>query len=328
MRIKTVGKVLGITAAALGMLGAGAYGAFRMITSSWAEIGKFSEEETALLETMETGSFSFAGISRDYMLYMPKNMDGTEKRGVPLMVWNIGGTEYGMDIRKAASANRAIVCMDTAGVDCAVLVFALDNPNYEFSASLYPEKLMQIDRNNALQAAFIQTLIEAGRIDGEHVYCAGASSGGGATVRFCMQFPELFAAAVPCCSMDPIVPIHKVKEQYEGQFVHDLKAAFQGQVYRWDGSEMVLEDIDTEDFLSLPMTFVHAREDFVCKVTSSLAMYEARRELGASEDQIRIYEHEEMAAYGIRNRLLSHLSWVPLQAEFGEGTTMGWMLAH
>ena len=128
--------------------------------------------------------------------------------------------------------------------------------------------------------------------------------------------------------MDPVVPIHRVKEQNEGQFVHDMKASFRGQVYRWNGMEMALDDIDTEAFLSVPMAFVHAGEDIVCKVASSLTMFEARRELGAAEDMIRICEHDDIAAYGIQNRLLAHLSWVPLLSEFGEGTPMGWMLAH
>lgn len=327
-QIKILGIILGIAVLLFVALRFVISVVFQNMSKNWGEIGKLSEAEQELLSQCETGSFSYAGITREYMLYRPKNADGTPKENVPLMVWNIGGTEYGLDIQEAAKANRAVVCMNTAGANCAVLVFAINNPNYEYSASLDAKKLMQIDRNNALQAAFIQTLIEDDSIDADHIYCAGASSGGGATMRFCMQFPELFAAAVPCCSMDPIVPIHQVEETYEGQFVDSLKEAFQGQVYRWNGAEMVLDDIDAKAFLALPMTFVHGREDIVCKVTSSVAMYEARQELGATGDHLRIYEPDELKAYGIDNKLLAHMSWVPLLSEFGEGTPMAWMLKH
>lgn len=143
-----------------------------------------------------------------------------------------------------------------------------------------------------------------------------------------MQFPNLFVVAVPCCSMDPIVPIHYAEEEYDGQFVHDLKEAFKGQVYRWNGIEMVLDNIDTEAFLQLPITFVHGREDWVCKVTSSISMYEARKELGAENDNLCIYEHDKLLEHGIDNKLMAHCSWVPLLAEFGEGTPMNWMLQH
>lgn len=27
-------------------------------------------------------------------------------------------------------------------------------------------------------------------------------------MRFLMQYPEIFAGAIACCSMDPIVPVH------------------------------------------------------------------------------------------------------------------------
>lgn len=328
MELKTVGIVLGIIILTIVALIVIVSIAFKNMSKKWPEIDKLSEEKLELINQCETGSFSYANITRDYMLYRPKNSDGTPKKNIPLMVWNIGGTEYELSIQDVAKSNHAVVCMDRAGVECAVLVFAISNPDYEYSASLEPEKIMQIDKNNALQAAFIQTLIDDGSVDANHIYCAGASSGGGATVRFCMQFPNLFVVAVPCCSMDPIVPIHYAEEEYDGQFVHDLKEAFKGQVYRWNGIEMVLDNIDTEAFLQLPITFVHGREDWVCKVTSSISMYEARKELGAENDNLCIYEHDKLLEHGIDNKLMAHCSWVPLLAEFGEGTPMNWMLQH
>ena len=286
-----------------------------------------AERHIAILDDCEKGSFTFAGLTREYMLYIPKDEKGNDIKNVPLMVWQIGGGEYDRDMMTVATANRCLVSLATEGIPCAALVFAIANPNYSYSASLFPEKIELIDRNNALQMAFIDTLIKDGRVDGSKLYCAGASSGGGCTMRFMMQFPDRFAAAIPCCAMDPIVPIHMVEEKYEGQFADDITEAFQGKVNKWNGTEMVPSDIDTQAFVKLPMYFVHAASDRTCKVASTYSYFEARKRLGAKDDQMRIYTDEEMASYGIP-QMIAHFSWVPLLDDYSSDSPMRWMLSH
>ena len=284
-----------------------------------------TQQHIAVLDDCITGSFTFAGLTREYMLHLPKDADGNVIPNVPLMVWQIGGGEYDKDLMTVATANRCLVSLATEGIPCAALVFALANPNYSYSASLFPEKIELIDRNNALQMAFIDTLIEEGKVDGSRLFCAGASSGGGCTMRFMMQFPERFKAAIPCCPMDPIVPIHQVKEKYEGQFADDLVKAFQGNVYKWNGTDMVPTPMDTEAFVKLPMHFVHASSDQTCKIASSYSYIEARKRLGATQDRLRVYSDEDMAAYGLPV-MLAHFSWVPLLDDYTEGSVMRWMI--
>ena len=286
-----------------------------------------AEKHIAILDDCIKGTFTFAGLTREYMLHLPKDSKGNVIKNVPLMVWQIGGGEYNRDMMTVATANRCLVSLASEGIPCAALVFALANPNYSYSASLFPDRIELIDRNNALQMAFIDTLIKDGVVDGNHLYCAGASSGGGCTMRFMMQFPDRFAAAIPCCAMDPIVPIHQVQEKYDGQFADDITEAFQGQVYKWNGTDMALADIDTEAFVKLPMYFVHANSDRTCKVISTHAYFEARRRLGAVNDKKLIYSDEDLAAYGIPVSL-AHFSWVPLLDDYSEDSPMRWMLSH
>ena len=281
----------------------------------------------AVIDDCIVGSMEFAGLTREYMLYLPKDGKGEYIPNVPLMVWQIGGGEYDKDLMTAALANRCLVSLATEGVPCAALVFAIANPNYSYSASLFPEKLELIDRNNALQMAFIDSLIAEGKVDGSRLFCAGASSGGGCTMRFMMQFADRFKAAIPCCAMDPIVPIHRVEEKYDGQFVDDLVTAFQGKVYKWNGEDMEPADIDTEAFVRLPMYFVHAASDQTCKLTSSLVYLEARKRLGAKDDLLRVYSDEEMASYGIPP-MIAHFSWVPLLNDYSEDGVMNWMISQ
>ena len=288
---------------------------------------KADERHIAVLDDCITGSFTFAGITREYMLHLPKDADGNYIPNVPLMVWQIGGGEYDRDLMTCATANRCLVSLATEGVPCAALMFAIANPNYSYSASLFPEKIELIDRNNALQMAFIDTLIEEGKVDGSKLFCAGASSGGGCTMRFIMQFPDRFKAAIPCCPMDPIVPIHQVKEKYEGQFADDLEAAFKADVYKWNGTDMALAPIDTKAFVSVPMYFVHASSDQTCKIASSYSYIEARKRLGATEDKLRIYSDEDLAEYGLPP-MIAHFSWVPLLDDYSEGSVMRWMTAQ
>lgn len=282
---------------------------------------------TSVVDDCIRSSLTYAGITREYILYLPQNEDGSYKNNVPLMVWNIGGTEYGLTADEMIDANTSLVTMHENGVDCGVLITALDNPNYEYSASLEPEKIELIDRNNALQAEIIKNLIADGTVDGDHIYCVGASSGGGATMRFCMQFPELFAAAVPICSMDPIVPIHHVNDKTIEDFTAELVDAFEGQVYRWNGTDMELSDIDTAAFISLPVYFAHAENDKVCKSVSSKAMYAARQKLGSENDRIRIHDDEYMERFGVTDTF-KHASWIPALSEFDADSPMGWMLSH
>ena len=283
------------------------------------------DRRTQIIDDCIKGSFTYAGITREYILHLPKDAEGNVIKNAPLLVWQIGGGEYNRDLMTAVMANRCVVSLPEAGVPCATLMFAIANPNYSYSASLDPERIKLVDRNNALQMAFIDTLIKEGKVDGNKLFCAGASSGGGCTMRFMMQFPERFKAAIPCCAMDPIVPIHKATEKYDGQFADDLVKAFQDKVYKWNGEDMVLEDMDTKAFCDLPMFFVHAESDRTCKVVSSHAYFNARQRLGAKNDKIEIYDDAYMQKFGIPT-MMSHFSWVPLLNDYSEGKAMDWLV--
>jgi predicted peptidase len=289
---------------------------------------KVSAEHIAVLDDCIHGEFSFGGLTREYMLHLPKDANGKVIENVPLLVWQIGGGEYDKDMMTVATANRCLVSLAKEGVPCAALVFALANPNYSYSASLFPEKIELIDRNNALQMAFIDTLIADGKVDGDRLFCAGASSGGGCTMRFMMQFADRFKAAIPCCAMDPIVPIHQVEEKYPGQFTDDVEKVWKGTcVYKWNGADMVLEPMDVEAFVKLPMYFVHAATDRTCKVASTYAYSEARKRLGAQDDKVLIYSDEDLVKWGV-SPFMAHFSWVPLLDDYSEGSPMSWMIAQ
>ena len=164
--------------------------------------------KTKTLDDAIRGTFTYAGLTREYALYLPKNSDGTNMKNVPLVVWNHGGGEYAGQLENTLVANRGLTAWVEAGYNTAVLQIQVSNPNYSYGTAFDEDKKSLIDQNNALQAALIKKLIAEGTVDQNRVYVTGASSGGGATMRFIMQYPELFAGAIACCSMDPIVWVH------------------------------------------------------------------------------------------------------------------------
>lgn len=289
------------------------------------------EKTIAVIDDCIKGSFSYAGITREYMLYLPKDEKGEVIPNVPLFVWQIGGGEYNQDLMTVALANKCMASLPQNGYRCATLVFALANPNYSYSASLDPEKIKLIDKNNALQMAFIDQLIAEGKVDGSKLFCAGASSGGGCTMRFMMQFASRFQAAIPICAMDPIVPIHMPLREKPGtnmgQFTNEVEKVWRGSeaIYKWNGSEMVAQPMDIEAFTKLPMYFAHAQDDNTCSVLSTYIYSDARKRLGAKDDLIRIYSDDDMRAFGFGG-MLSHFSWCRVLNDYADGEPMGWLV--
>lgn len=290
-----------------------------------------TEKKTEVIDDCIQGSFTFGGITREYMLYLPKDANGNTIPNVPLFVWQIGGGEYNQPLMVAALANRCLASLPQHGQKCATLVFALANPNYSYSASKDPEKIKLVDRNNALQMAFIDQLIKEGKVDGSRLFCAGASSGGGCTMRFMMQFANRFKAAIPICAMDPIVPIHMPLREKPGtnmgEFTNQVSEVWNSNeaVYKWNGTDMVASPMDKEAFAKLPMYFVHAQDDNTCNVLSTYIYSDARKRLGAKDDVIRIYSDDEMRAYGFGG-MLSHFSWCRMLNDYGKGEAMDWLI--
>lgn len=300
--------------------------------SKYPELSFTANEITKLntktLDETIRGTFEYAGLKREYALYVPKNATGP----VPLVVWNHGGGEYASNIENTLVANRGLTAWPEAGYETAVLVTQISNPNYSYGTANSPERQKLIDQNNALQAKLIQELIDKNIVDARRVYVTGASSGGGATMRFVMQYPDLFAGAIACCSMDPIVNVHwqsGCHDSYE-TIVNNFETAFSGNVYTWDegSQQMISKDVDTESLIDLPIYFTHAENDPTCSSNSSKAMYEALCNLGDTNNKITIWSDEEMNADGITNGSggqLLHWSWVKLFNHNEEGSPMNWL---
>jgi predicted peptidase len=251
------------------------------------------------------------GIELPYWLYMPKGQSN-----VPLMVWLHGGGEVLETSYKGANLtkNRGATCWIESGKNTAVLSVQFPK-NYPFGISDKPEALKMMEAYNVVQYELIQELISEGKIDPRRIYVSGASSGGGGVLRFVMQYPDLFAAALPICAKDTLIP---------------LSEPF-GLAYKMEGSlELSEEDhqkcyndiydlMQNYDITNVPIWFVHADNDPVCTSYTSKILYDILQKMGAKNNKITLYSNEEMQQSGA---LFYHASWIPA---FNDKEIINWI---
>nr|WP_314465036.1 prolyl oligopeptidase family serine peptidase [uncultured Clostridium sp.] len=271
--------------------------------------------KTRTADDFVKGTFTGSnGIELPYWLYMP---GGSSK--VPLMLWEHGGGEVLTTSFEGANIlnNRGAVSWIEDGYQTAVLTFQFPE-NYSFGISEKPDQLKMMQDYNVVIHEFIQDLINKGKINSKRVYISGASSGGGAVLRFVMQYPDFFAAALPICAKDTLIPI---SQPY-------------GLAYKFNGS-LALNDQDYQkcyqdisdlmnhyNIISVPMWFVQAENDPVCTSYTSRILYQVLKDQGARNNKITMYSDEEMKQAG---QMIYHSSWVPA---FQSREIMDWVYSQ
>ena len=257
---------------------------------------------TKTLDNFVSGTFKASnGCELPYWIYLPEDSGSSD---VPLMVWEHGGGEVlstsyeGANITKNKGASIWI----ESGMDTAVLSFQYPE-NYSFGISSKPYELKRMEEYNTVKYEFIQKLITDGQVDEKRLYISGASSGGGAVLRFLMQYPDLFAAALPICAKDTLIPI---SEPY-------------GLAFKMQGSLVISDDAYTKcyteikklmsgyDITHIPIWFVQAENDPVCTSYTSKILFDILMELGAESNRITMYTNEEMAEKNLQSL---HASWI------------------
>ena len=123
--------------------------------------------------------------NQKYMMYTPNGADG---KMLPIVVYNHGSGET-----YSASKNNehGQIVFNMGGVgwvkyapeDCYVLV-----PQRSYNGY-----------SRAGVVAFLNYLVDEGKVDPNRIYVSGSSMGGGETFSFLRENPDLFAAAIPNC---------------------------------------------------------------------------------------------------------------------------------
>ncbi|MBF8999726.1 carboxylesterase family protein [Vibrio nitrifigilis] len=243
------------------------------------------------------------GTTLSYWLYLPNSQSPT-----PLMVWEHGGGEVLKSSYPRANleANRGATTWIEHHEKTAVLSVQYPE-NYSFGIADVPDQFEQMQRYNTAKYELIQTLIKSGEVTPNRVYISGASSGGGAALRFIMQYPKLFAAALVIAPKDTIVPL---SDRYDLAYKFNAGPnALRLSQAEYESSYQEMENaLSDSDITSVPMWFAHALNDHICTRYTSTMMYDILKRKGAKNIHITLYSDDIMHAY---NTPYNHFSWVP-----------------
>lgn len=242
------------------------------------------------------------GTELSYWLYMPEN-----ESDLPLMVWEHGGGEVLESSAPGANltASQGAVAWIENGFDTAVLSVQYPR-NYSFGISEKSEELKQMELYNTAKYELIQKLIKEGSVDKNRVYISGASSGGGAALRFIMQYPDLFAGAVVMSAKDTIVPISE-KYDLAYKFGNDDALRITDEEYQETYNEMKNTLASYPEIINVPIWFVQAENDQICTSYTSEMMSKILNEMGAKNNRLTLYTNEEMENAGQHGSY--HGSW-------------------
>ena len=244
------------------------------------------------------------GTELSCYMYMP---EGAEN--LPLMVWEHGGGEALSLSSPGANltASRGAVAWIENGFETAVLSVQYPE-NYSFGITGIPEEFEKMKAFGKAKYELIQKMIKEGKVDPARIYISGCSSGGGASLRMIMQYPDLFAGALVICAKDTIVPISKpygFAYQFGGNDLLKLSEEAYEEVY--DAMEKEMEKVD---ITSTPIWFVQAEHDQICTSYTSRILFDILKKQGAAANRLTIWSDEEMEAFGMPQKFY-HGAWVP-----------------
>ena len=198
--------------------------------------------------------------------------------------------------------NKGAVTWMQHGKETAVLSVQYPT-NYSFGISEKTEEWEQMCAYNDAKYELIQELIENGQIDENRIYISGASSGGGGVLSFVTQYPDLFAAALPICAKDVIVPM---SETYGLAYKFDGELTISDEDYQ-ECYQKMADYIEKHDITEVPIWFVHAENDPVCTSYTSTILYQVLEDMGAKNNKMTLYTDAEMLEAG---QTFFHSSWV------------------
>lgn len=249
-------------------------------------------------------------LSLTWTAYEPDSLDSWEQN--PLIVWLHGLGEGGTDIEKTILGNEASALTErdiqshfVSGEQTGAYVLILQAPTYWLDAgdgdyhrgdlpSRYTEILM-----DAIEAYVAQNP----DVDPDRIYIGGASNGGYMTLEMCINYPDCFAAAFPCC------PAYAYNI-YAKDFAGNYRTFFINQFIKTDWVWLTEEKIET--LLQTPLWFMQAMNDTIVPAFDyTMPVYRALVKAGAENTWCSLY-FDSVGTESADTQYLGHWVWVYL----------------
>lgn len=247
-------------------------GVFNVASAKYPELS-FTSTNVTKVNTRTVDKFqklTFTGsngVTIPYRLYLTDT-----GRPEPLVIWMHGSGEVGTDNVKPVTASRGAVAWVEEGYNTNVI--AAQYP-YKFSVDLSDKELQDMKAYFKAYVELINKLVAEGKVDKDRIYLTGASMGGGLTLRFLLEDPDMFAGSVAIASRGTVKDLSELKS-----------------------------------ISNLPIWLFHADEDLTNSSSISKNIYNELQNLGNKNSKLTIYSTETMNSLRLYGGL-RHWSWVP-----------------
>jgi predicted esterase len=256
-------------------------------------------------------------LSLNYAAYEPDSIASWEQN--PLIIWLHGLGEGGTDITKTILGNEVSALTEqeiqshfTSGDQTGAYVLVVQTPTYWMDAgnSTYHMGDMPSRYTEILMDTILNYLEINPDVDPDRIYIGGCSNGGYMTLDMLINYPDFFAAAVPCC---PAYSYYIYAKDYLGSY---RMASFK-QYIKTD--DLYLTDDKVEALLNTPVWFIQAANDYIVPAEDfTLPVYRALIDAGADNAWCSLY-FDVVGTESSGTQYLGHWSWIYLlndQVEF------------
>lgn len=274
------------------------------------ELSRFTDPQVFTGEYENPLTHAMDTLSLTYTAYEPDSLDSWEQN--PLIIWLHGLGEGGTDIEKTILGNEASALTESdiqshfiSGEQTGAYVLIVQTPTYWMDAgdntyhrgdlpSRYTEILMDT----------IQAYVDSNPdVDPDRIYIGGASNGGYMTLDMCINYPDYFAAAFPCC---PAYSYNIYAKDFQGNY----RTFFINQFIKTNRVYFTEDKLDA--LAQTPIWFLQAMTDtIVPSFDYTLPVYRALLQSGAENAWCSLY-FNSVGTESSDTLYLGHWVWIYL----------------
>ena len=274
------------------------------------ELSRFTDPQvfTGVYENPSTHEMNT--LSLTYTAYEPDSLDSWEQN--PLIIWLHGLGEGGTDIEKTILGNEASALTESdiqshfiSGEQTGAYVLIVQTPTYWLDAgdNVYHKGDLPSRYTEILMDTIEAYVASNPDVDPDRIYIGGASNGGYMTLEMCINYPDYFAAAFPCC---PAYAYNVYAKDFDGNY----RTMFMNQYIK---SNMVyLTDEKVAALLETPLWFLQAMNDTIVSAFDyTMPVYQALVKAGANNAWCSLY-FDSVGTESADTQYLGHWVWVYL----------------